>query len=89
MIQTNRQDTSDFLENQIHNLQEAIGIGEWEFIAFICILTLVFWIVRATSNVTLSTLESGTLRYLMDIKVYLKREAKLACANIQKKAQND
>ena len=60
-------------------MQERLGIGEWEFIAAVCFLTLVFWVVRATSNVTLALLAKSEIQYLASVKSYLKREAKLAC----------
>lgn len=56
-IQSNRLSMNSFVDESIQALEATVGIGEWEFIGLFTILTLVFHVIRHSSNVTLTTLD--------------------------------
>jgi len=58
-IQDNRLRMNSFVDESIQALEATVGIGEWEFIGLFTMLTLVFHIIRHSSNVTLTTLDQG------------------------------
>jgi len=57
MVQDNRAQANALVDRAIWSPQEAVGIGEWEFMGLMLTLTAIFHVIRLTSNFALSTLE--------------------------------
>jgi len=56
-VQESRSSANSLVDSAIGAIQETVGIGEWEFMALILTLTVIFHVLKLTSNVALITLE--------------------------------
>ena len=72
-IASNREKSTDFMDEQIIRCQLFLGIGEWEFMAAFTVLTVVLFVVKLSSNVTHKTLGRPQKSKLDELKKYLKR----------------
>ena len=55
-VQESRASANAVIEKAIAVVLDTVGVGEWELMAFILLLTLVFHIIRIQSNFFLPTL---------------------------------
>ena len=69
----NRSQVSDFISSKIVALENSVGVGEWEFIALVCLITFIIHVIKLTSDVTLSTLNAAKQNRLSEMQMYLKR----------------